>query len=157
MLRILLDNNIILDILQETRPLHEVASSLMDDITTGRYIGVKVPHLQAAINDLINYLRDSHPHTLQQVYLFGSCSQGTATQNSDIDLCCVFDNNVSLTSRDMIMFKANLRGSINVDTDIVVCNANHLINPDMRIYSEIKNKGTLLLDFTKQPKYNFKP
>ena len=42
MRRILLDNNIILDILQKERPLHEVASSIMDDITTGKYEGVNV-------------------------------------------------------------------------------------------------------------------
>lgn len=38
--RILLDNNVIIDIIQETRPLHKVASLIMDDITTGKYEGV---------------------------------------------------------------------------------------------------------------------
>lgn len=57
MRRILLDNNIILDILQKERPLHEVASLIMDDITTGKYEGVIASKSVSDVNYI--YIRDA--------------------------------------------------------------------------------------------------
>ena len=115
------------------------------------YSIIKIPRLKASVIRSAEYLLSHHPKTLRRVVLFGSCAKGTAVDGSDIDICCIFNNGTSLVSKDMRIFKANLRDIDFVDKDIIVCNVCHLQHPDMLIYHEINRTGITLLDFSHQP------
>lgn len=107
---------------------------------------IQQPELREAITNSLNFIKSEHPDSLRKVILFGSCARGEETKDSDIDLCLVFDDSAEITSRQMLLYKGNLRCVDSHDRDIVFCNQKHLVNQEQLIYRMINHDGKLLLD-----------
>ena len=103
--------------------------------------------LKEAVSNSLDFIKAEHPSSLRRVILFGSCARGEETENSDIDLCLVFDDAAEITSRQMRLYKGYLRCVDEHKRDIVFCNQKHLLNPDQLIYRLINRDGKTLLEF----------
>jgi predicted nucleotidyltransferase len=93
------------------------------------------------LNDLVNSLKASDPY---KIILFGSYANGSETENSDIDLMVVLDNNdVSKTYEERQSKKLQVRR--------LVRNINYKMPLDILVYSKeelrkIKEYGNYFVD-----------
>ncbi|MDR1466774.1 MAG: nucleotidyltransferase domain-containing protein [Treponema sp.] len=93
------------------------------------------------IDQLIEALRQSDPY---RIILFGSCAKGTATEDSDIDMVVILDNNgVAKTYQERLDKKLYINR--------LVRNINYRIALDILVYSKeeyriVKNNGNYFID-----------
>lgn len=73
---------------------------------------------------------------------------GEETENSDIDLCLVFEDDTNLTSREMILYKASLHCVDEYARDIVFCTQKHLLEQKYLLYRLINRDGVELEVFS---------
>jgi predicted nucleotidyltransferase len=86
--------------------------------------------IDAVLHDLIACLKASDPY---KIVLFGSYAKGTATEDSDIDLMVILDNDdVSKTWRERSMKKADIRQ--------LVREINYKYAMDILVYSKAEFK-----------------
>jgi predicted nucleotidyltransferase len=97
--------------------------------------------INTVLNELVQSLKSSDPY---KIILFGSYAQGTATENSDIDLVVILDNNdIARTFKE----RSNKKLYINR----LVREINYEIALDILVYSKeeykiAKDYGNYLLD-----------
>ncbi len=113
-----------------------------------RYEELKYPELRDSLKNSISFICANRPAALQKVILFGSCARGEETVDSDIDICCVFDNSEKISSASLLKFKGFLRCVDEYDRDIVFCNQWQLTEPTQLLFKHINRDGKILLDFT---------
>ncbi len=65
-------------------------------------------------------LKDELKENIQAILLFGSFADNTATPRSDIDICAVFRNNISL--KEATLFRIRISGQLPEKADIQVFN-----------------------------------
>jgi len=93
------------------------------------------------IDSLIEALKQSDPY---KIILFGSYASGTATDNSDIDIVVILDNdNVSKTYEERLNKKLNINR--------LVRKINYKVALDILVYSReeykiIKDNGNYFID-----------
>lgn len=97
------------------------------------------------INDIKNKIVEKfHP---EKIYLFGSYANGTATEESDLDIAVILNN--SINKLDNIRGIRNLLRDINNPIDIIVYNNNEFNDKVKKKYSfetTIVNDGILMYE-----------
>jgi predicted nucleotidyltransferase len=99
------------------------------------------PAIDKTIDDLVNSLRSSDPY---KIVLFGSYAKGNPSENSDMDIMVILDNDdVART------YKERLNKYLSVQR--LVREINYKIALDILVYSkeefrQIKDYGNVLID-----------
>jgi predicted nucleotidyltransferase len=97
--------------------------------------------LNTVLDDLVFSLKSSDPF---KIILFGSYARGNPSENSDIDLMVILDNNhVSKTYKERLEKRMSIRN--------LVLEINRKIPIDILVYSKeelnlIKNHGNFFID-----------
>ena len=101
--------------------------------------------MESYINQLVEVLKQSDPY---KIILFGSCTRGTASKESDIDLLVILDNDdVAKTYEERLNKKLYINR--------LVRNINYKIALDILVYSKaeykiVKEYGNYLIDEIEQ-------
>lgn len=92
------------------------------------------------------YIKDEAPKGLHYVYLFGSLSRSELSYNSDIDLCLVFDDDIDLRDRNLVIFKGMLRSiSSAVPIDVICCSQSTFDTSREPLFVNIRKDGRELV------------
>lgn len=98
---------------------------------------------QVKIQEIISKIVEGY--NPEKIILFGSYANGTANDNSDIDLLIIKDTDEDTISREMAV--SRLLDGIGVAYDILVYNhkeVNEFSKKDYSFYSQITSTGKLL-------------
>lgn len=82
---------------------------------------VKKPTQYVILPEIVKYLiKKANP---KMIILFGSCSRGVITNNSDIDLCIVIEKKIDVKTRAKIRSEllSDILEITDFDVDLLIC------------------------------------